>query len=111
MPSSSKRAGVQDGVRMQMLIVPPEVREKLGPQATEGLSEMFAQYHEFATDRFERRLTEVQFELRRELHEGLAGIRIEMANMRADVIRWNLVFWVGQVAAMVAALSIMLDGR
>jgi hypothetical protein len=96
---------------MQMLNVPPPVRTELGQDASEGLVEMFAQYHEFATDRFERRLAELRADFDRTHAEGLAQIRVEMANMRADVIRWNLVFWVGQFAAMVAALSIMLDGR
>ena len=96
---------------VKMLAVPPELRSKLGPDASEGLVDMFAQYHEFATDRFERRLAELRGDFDRTHAEGLAQIRIEMANMRADVIRWNLVFWVGQFAAMMAALSYMLDGR
>jgi hypothetical protein len=96
---------------MQMLNIPPGLRTKSGQDASEGLVDMFAQYHEFATDRFERRLAELRGDFDKTLAEGLAQIRVEMANMRADVIRWNLVFWVGQFAAMVAALSIMLDGR
>jgi hypothetical protein len=96
---------------MQMLNVPPGLRTRLGQDASEGLIEMFAQYHEFATDRFERRLAELRGDFDRTHADGLAQIRVEMANMRADVIRWNLVFWVGQFAAMMTALSFMLDGR
>jgi hypothetical protein len=96
---------------MQMLNVPPGLRTRLGQDASEGLIEMFAQYHEFATDRFERRLAELRGDFDRTHADGLAQIRVEMANMRADVIRWNLVFWVGQLAAMMTALSFMLDGR
>jgi hypothetical protein len=96
---------------MQMLNIPPEVRTRLGADASQGLVDMFSQYHEFATDRFERRLAEMRADFNRTHAEGLAQIRVEMANMRADVIRWNLVFWVGQFAAMVAALSVMLDAR
>ena len=96
---------------MKMLAVPPGLRAKLGPDAAEGLVDMFAQYHEFATDRFERRLTELRSEFHKDLTEGMAQIRVEMANMRSDVIRWNLLFWVGQFAAVVATLALMLDGR
>lgn len=72
---------------------------------------MFAQYHEFATDRFERRLTDVRSEFHDDLTDGVAQIRVEIERRRSDVIRWNLVLRVGQFAAMMAALSFMLGGR
>ena len=100
---------------MHMLMVPPELRTKLGADAAEALGTMFAHYHEFATDRFERRLTEevstLRLELRVELERGLTGIRVEVERMRSDVIKWNLLFWIGQFAAVVTALTFMLNGR
>ena len=56
-------------------------------------------------------LDQLRSEFRLELHQGLAGIRTEMANMRADMFKWMLVFWIGQFAALVGALSFMLPGR
>jgi hypothetical protein len=31
-----------------------------------------------------------------------------MANVRADLFKWMLLFWIGQFAALVGALSLML---
>jgi hypothetical protein len=81
-------------------------------------------------ERFERRLTEeisgLRAEmyrelqaLRLELHDGLAALRQElsqdisavrqdMATMRADILKWSFVFWIGQVATIAALLSFML---
>jgi hypothetical protein len=103
---------VQDGsVAVQRLIVPPELRTRLGVDASEGLVEMFGQYHQFATDRFERQLAESRLDLRLEIERGLTGMRVELERTRADAIKWNLVFWIGQFAAVTAVLSFMLDGR
>jgi hypothetical protein len=72
---------------------------------------MFAGYDLAATTRIDRRLDQLRSEFRLELHQGLAGIRTEMANMRADMFKWMLVFWIGQFAALVGALWFMLPGR
>jgi hypothetical protein len=60
-------------------------------------------------ERFDLSLLETKLEIRSELERGLAGIRVEMERTRADVIEWNLVSWVGQVAAMLGVLSVMLS--
>ena len=81
-------------------------------------------------ERFERRLKEeisgLRAEmyrelqaLRLELHDGLAAVRQElrqeisavrqdMAAMRADLLKWSFLFWIGQVATIAALLSFML---
>ena len=70
-------------------------------------------------ERFERRLTEEISALRLELHDGLAAlrqefrqecaaIRHEMATMKAEILKWWFLFWIGQVATMAALLSFML---
>jgi len=81
-------------------------------------------------ERFERRLTEeisgVRLEMhagfaavrqemrddfasvRREMHDGLAAVRQEMGAMRADILKWSFLFWIGQVAAITALISFML---
>jgi hypothetical protein len=42
------------------------------------------------------------------LVEGLASIRDEMSRLRADVLRWSLLFWLGQFAALATMFSILL---
>jgi hypothetical protein len=65
-----------------------------------------------AAERFERRLAQeiagLRVELMREMHAGFASIRQEMANQRVELLKWPLVFWVGQFAAFTAVLSFML---
>ena len=49
--------------------------------------------------------------LRLEMHDGLAAVRHEMHAMRADILKWSFLFWIGQVATMAALLSFMLRAR
>src|SRR5262247_4024221 len=102
MASSSAGWVRESGVSMSTQIVPAVLRAKLGSEASEGLVDMFTAYQEFATDRYERRLNQEIARLRLELHDGLAGIRQDMANVRADLIKWTLLLWLGQFAAIAA---------
>ena len=65
-----------------------------------------------ASERFERRLAEeigrCRSDLLKELHEGLAGVRAEMATMRVEWLRWSFLFWLGQLAAMAGMLTYQL---
>jgi hypothetical protein len=58
--------------------------------------------HKFdvAAERMERRLAEEFGRLRVELHDGFGGLRTEMACQRADLMKWAMVFWVSQAAAV-----------
>ena len=96
---------------METLVVPAPLRTKLGHDASEGLVEMFALYHQIASERFDHRLTKEIGGLRLEMHQGFAALRQEMAQIRVDVLKWSLLFWVSQFAAMIATLSYMLEGR
>jgi hypothetical protein len=76
-----------------------------------------------ATDRFERRLSEEGAKLRLEIANGDAAIRLEVANLRVDMteqfaasrihaearhhelLKWSLIFWVGQAAAVAGIVS------
>jgi hypothetical protein len=68
-----------------------------------------------AAERFERRLAEeianLRVELMREMHEGFTAIRQEMANQRAELLKWSLVFWIGQFTANAALLLYLVRGR
>jgi hypothetical protein len=55
---------------------------------------------DLTTERVERRLAEEYGRLRTELHDGLGGIRTEIAHQRADLMKWAMVFWVSQAAAV-----------
>ena len=63
------------------------------------------------TERFERRLAEEISGLRIEMHSGFAAIRKEIAEQRAELLNWSMLFWIGQFAAFTAVLSFMLRNR
>jgi hypothetical protein len=46
--------------------------------------------------------------LRVEMHEGFASLRQAIGGMRVELLKWSLLFWVGQVAAMAGLLAFML---
>ena len=103
----------------------PEACEDLSNAIEEGQNDMLAE----ASERFEQRLIAVAAELRADigrggpprqdmttmdagirvaLTEGLSKIRVEMRDMRVDVLRWSFLFWISQVAATAALLAFML---
>ena len=86
---------------MDILTVPPPVRQKLGVEASEGLVTMFADAHRMAMESFERRLAEELSKFRLEMVERLADLRFE-------ILKWSFLFWIGQMAATMAMLSWML---
>lgn len=69
---------------------------------------MFSLYHQIATDRYERRLTEGIGALRLEMHQGFASLRQENATTRVELLKWSFLFWIGQVAAIASLLAYML---
>jgi hypothetical protein len=54
--------------------------------------------------RLEQRLAETRADLRTEMHAGFAQLRTEMANLRAELIKWMFLFWLGTVAATLAGI-------
>ena len=101
------------------------LRDKLGPDASHELCNAFEEAQNdmvtIATERFDRRLAAVECNLRQDmtrletslriaLAEGLAKIRTDMNESRADMIRWSFMFWIGQFAATAALLGLMLRG-
>jgi len=53
---------------------------------------------ETSTDRFERRLTEVE-----------GGLRLDIARMHASLINWMFVFWIGQVGVTLSVIAILVQ--
>jgi histidinol dehydrogenase len=95
------------------------VREKLGHEASEDLADAFEEAKRemlvVAQEKFEARLSGAMADLRVTMAEGFANLRkemaemrVEMSEMRSDTIRWSFLFWIGQVAVIIAVLSYML---
>ena len=81
-------------------------------------------------ERFERRRTQEMSSLRADMHQAIASLRLEMhdglaavrhefrqefpairhemATLKAEILKWSFLFWIGQVATMAALLSFML---
>lgn len=82
---------------MDLLLVPPPLREKLDDEASEGLVMMFAEAHKLATESFERRL-DARLEIETAKH------RLAIADLRFELLKWMFLFWVSQLAAFLGAL-------
>jgi hypothetical protein len=93
---------------MQHLVVPASLHATVGVDASKGLEQMFAQYDQFASDRFERRLTEDLSALRVEMHQGFATLRQEMAGMRVEWLKWSFLFWIGHVGITLGVVAYMI---
>jgi hypothetical protein len=88
---------------METLLVPPPLRERLGDAGSDALVTMFAEAHRIAMEQVDRTIRELEERFERRLNERLAELRFEL-------LKWNFVFWIGQLAAMTAILSVMLRG-
>ena len=114
--------------------VPPSVRDRLGPEATSGLLDLFEQTRsawkveviELVTDRFERRLVEETSKLRVEMLQGFASLRQEIMALRQEMrseishlrqaivlerfelLKWAFLFWVGQFFAMASLIAVLV---
>ncbi len=86
---------------MDTLIEPPPVREKLGDAGSDGLVTMFSDAHRIATESFERRLSEEIWKFRLEMVERISELRF-------DILKWNFLFWIGQLAALTGILTFLL---
>ena len=96
---------------MEQVTVPAPLYAKLGPDASKGMVQMFGQYHQFACERFERRLTEEISGVRVEMHQGFAALRQEMASMRVEWVKWSFLFWIGHVGITLGVVAYMIGGR
>jgi hypothetical protein len=84
---------------VEVLQVPPPLREKIGDNASESLVMMFADAHKLATQSFERRLeaSAQSFEHRLELE--MSKMRLALSDLRFELLKWLFLFWVSQLAA------------
>jgi hypothetical protein len=45
--------------------------------------------------------------IRAEIKTSIAELRIEMANFKAEIIKWMFLFWIGQMAATAAIVKLL----
>lgn len=86
---------------MDTLLVPAPLRERLGDAGSDGLVMMFAEANRIATERLEQTVREVDERFDQRLNEKIADLRF-------DLLKWNFLFWVTQLAAIVGILNVML---
>jgi hypothetical protein len=90
---------------------PVALRARLGDNGSAALAGMLEERDDASmtvvTERFEHRVTEECAKLRSNMVQLRADLRVDIANARADFIKWSFLFWIGQVAA-VAGLLIAL---
>ena len=99
---------------MDVLLLPPPVREKLGNPGSDGLVTMFADAHKIAmkemTAQLDRRMAISTESFERRLAEETGKLRVDIANMKFELVKWMFLFWVGQLAISISVLSWMLRG-
>ncbi|MDR7476411.1 MAG: DUF1640 domain-containing protein, partial [Armatimonadota bacterium] len=54
--------------------------------------------------RLENRIAEEVAKLDRRITEEVARLRTQISDVRADLIRWMFVFWVGQIGVLLGIL-------
>ena len=87
-------------VSVDMLLVPAPLRERLGDAGSDGLVMMFAEAYRIGNERLDRTIRELDERFDHRLNE-------RMADLRFDLLKWNFLFWVSQLAAMIGILSLM----
>ena len=110
MASSSSGSGASqvEELMLDTLTGPPPVRERLGNAGSDGLVTMFADAHRLATESFERRIGKATASFERRLTDETSKLRLEMACLKFELLKWSFLFWIGQLAAMTAILSFLL---
>jgi hypothetical protein len=86
---------------MAVITVPRPSREKLGEEGTDALVTLTNEAGEsnkksvveVVEERFERRLT-----------EEIGKLRTDMADLRANLIQWMFLFWIGQIGVLTGIL-------
>jgi len=119
---------------MDSTAIPVALKDRLGPEATDGLLQLMVQMQTHlredvvtaCTERFERRLVEEASTLRvqiaqvessirqdmtrlgSELRQEIAALGNQMTRERFDLLKWAFLFWIGQVVATGTLIGVML---
>ena len=108
---------------MAVIAVPRPLREKLGEEGTDALVVLINEAGEnnktavieVVEERFERRLSEELGKLRVEVageiskvRDEIGKLRAEMHDLRANIIQWMFIFWIGQIGVLLGVLFTFL---
>ena len=86
---------------MAVIAVPRPLREKLGEDGTDALVVLLNE----AGDNNKRSVIEVVAErFERRLSEEVGKLRTDMADLRANLIQWMFLFWIGQIGVLTGVL-------
>ena len=105
-------SGIWEGGTMAVISIPKVLRDKLTDEGADALVQIFdkveSETHkvtlEVAEERIEGQLAKVEGNREAKIAQSSAALETKMANMRADLIRWMFIFWVGQVGTITAIL-------
>lgn len=101
---------------------PSALRERLGESGSAALTEVLDTRDntvlKTATGQFERRLSsecgalrvdmrDLRAEIQQLGRELRTDLKVEIANTRADLLKWSFLFWVGQVAAVTGLMTLL----
>ena len=126
--------GSRKGLRMDSTAIPVALKDRLGPEATDGLLQIMEQMQTHlredvitaCTERFERRLVEETSTLRvqiaqvessirqdmtrlgSELRQEIGALGSQMARDRFELLKWAFLFWIGQVVAIGTLIGVMM---
>jgi len=108
---------------MSVITLPPVLQDKLGRDAAQALVELINESQadfkvdviEICEERFETRLTQEAFTLRKEtsdlrveLIQRMADLETRLTHLiesgRSETLKWMLIFWVGQFAVLLGIL-------
>ncbi|MBO8130785.1 MAG: hypothetical protein H0Z29_04600 [Candidatus Marinimicrobia bacterium] len=86
---------------MPVVTAKKPLRDKLGDDGVEALIELINEAQKetkndvinFAEEKFEKRLS-----------EELAKVKIEIAEVKSEIIKWMFIFWIGQIGAILGIL-------
>jgi uncharacterized protein YdcH (DUF465 family) len=102
------RRVAEEGARFDSRLT--EEAARLDHRITEEVAKLDRKLAE-EVGKLERRITEEAARLDRRITEevaklegSIAGIRTQIADVRADLLRWMFVFWVGQIGALLGIL-------
>lgn len=86
---------------MTVIAIPSVLREKLGENAAEALIELINKAEEHSID---ATIKAVEDKFEKRLAEEMGKLKVEMYSLRADIIRWMFIFWIGQAATIIGIL-------
>ena len=86
---------------MAVIAVPRPLREKLGEEGTDAL---VALINEAGDNNKESVIEVVEERFERRLSEEMSKLRVEMHDLRASLIQWMFLFWIGQIGVLTGIL-------